>query len=104
MLGSHLDQAINVFLNQKTKRGLQCFLGMSGYYHSFCRSFSDVVSPLSNLLLQSKNFVGCPACQDAFKAVKKPASAPVLSNLDFSNPFKLEVDASGSRSGAVLQE
>lgn len=33
-----------------TRRDLHRFLGMAGYYRSFCKNFSELVLPLTNLL------------------------------------------------------
>ncbi|KAK5902645.1 hypothetical protein CesoFtcFv8_007881 [Champsocephalus esox] len=63
-----------------TRRELRRFLGMAGYYRRFCRNFSSVAAPLTTLTSPSKSFVWS----------------------DFSKPFKLEVDASGVGTGAVL--
>lgn len=82
---------------------LQPFLGMSGYYCSFCKKMSTVVSSLTSLLSPSKPFVWTLDCQHAFNSVKALLyDAPVLAAPDFSRPFKLEVDASAVVAGAVL--
>ena len=62
------------------------FLGMTGYYRSFCKKISDAVLPLTNLLRQSQSFVWSPGCQSAFDAVKSLlCSAAVISAPKFSN-------------------
>ena len=86
-----------------TRRALRRFLGMAGYYRSFCRNFSSVALPLTNLLSPKLEYVWTPECQHAFESVKSLlCHAPVLSAPDCSRPFKLEVDASGVGAGAVL--
>ncbi len=96
-------QAIVDFPVPQTKRELRRFLGMAGYYRAFCRNFSDVVLPLTNLLRSSQKFVWSDECQHAFKSVKALlCSAPVLSAPDYLRGFKIEVDASASGAGAVL--
>lgn len=86
-----------------TRKALRQFLGMAGYYRSFCRNFSTVVHPLTNLLSPRVDFVWTPECQHAFASVKALLShAPVLAAPDFSKPFKLEVDASAVGAGAIL--
>lgn len=95
--------AIAEFPVPKTRRELRRFLGMSGYYRSFCRNFSSVVSPLTNLLSPSQQFVWSAECQHAFESIKALlCCAPVLAAPDFTTPFKLEVDASALGAGAVL--
>lgn len=96
-------QAIAEFPTPKTKRAVRRFLGMAGYYRNFCRNFSDVVLPLTNLLRDSVDFVWSADCDSAFQNTKALlSSSPVLSAPDFDVPFKLEVDASATGAGAVL--
>ncbi|KAL2097351.1 hypothetical protein ACEWY4_006558 [Coilia grayii] len=99
-------QAIVEFPTPKTKRGVRRFLGMAGYYRSFCRNFSDVVLPLTNLLRNTVNFVWSSECEAAFDNTKALlCSSPVLAAPTFDQPFKLEVDcddASATGAGAVL--
>ncbi|XP_041947558.1 uncharacterized protein LOC121708759 isoform X4 [Alosa sapidissima] len=96
-------QAIVEFPIPKTKREVRRFLGMAGYYRSFCRNFSDVVLPLTNLLRTTAEFVWSADCQAAFQNAKTLlCSSPVLAAPQFELPFKLEVDASGTGAGAVL--
>ncbi|KAK0151874.1 Retrovirus-related Pol polyprotein from transposon 17.6 [Merluccius polli] len=96
-------QAILEFPVPKTRRELRHFLGMAGYYRGFCRNFADVVVPLTSLTSVTKTFMWSPACQSAFECAKALlCSAPVLAEPDFARPFKMEVDASASGTGAVL--
>ena len=79
----------------KCKRQPMRFLGMAGYYRKFCKKFSGIAEPLTNLLKKSTKFKWNDKCQDAFdrlKAILK--SAPVLLAPDFDKYFKLAVDAS----------
>lgn len=85
------------------KRELRRFLGMAGYYRSFCKNFASVVVPLTDLLSTSRKFVWSHDCNSAFNAAKDLlCHAPVLSAPNFALPFKLQVDASSSGAGAVL--
>lgn len=96
-------EAISEFPVPTTRRELRRFLGIAGYYRSFCRNFSSVVSPLTSLLSPSKSFVWDEKCQYAFESVKTLlSSSPVLAAPDLNRPFKLEVDASNVGAGAVL--
>ena len=95
--------AISEFPVPKRKRQLMRFLGMAGYYRKFCKNFSGINEPLTNLLKKSTKFKWNEKCQDAFdrlKAILK--SAPVLLAPDFDKFFKLAVDASDVGIGAVL--
>ena len=95
--------AISEFPVPKCKRQLMRFLGMAGYYRKFCKNFSGIAEPLTNLLKKSTKFKWNDKCQDAFdplKAILK--SATVLLAPDFDKCFKLAVDASDVGIGAVL--
>ena len=95
--------AISEFPVPKCKRQLMRFFGMAGYYRKFCKNFSGIAEPLTNLLKKSTKFKWNDKCQDAFdrlKAILK--SAPVLLAPDFDKCFKLAVDASDVGIGAVL--
>ncbi len=96
-------RAIIDFPSPKSKRELRRFLGMAGYYRNFCKNFSDVVKPLTDSLRKDVSFVWSSNCQIAFDSLKTLlCSSPVLAAPDFTKPFKLEVDASGTGAGAVL--
>ena len=95
--------AISEFPIPTCKKQLMRFLGMAGYYRKFCKNFSDIAAPLTNLLKKGKQFIWDFKCQAAFdnlKAVLK--SAPILLAPDFDKCFSLAVDASDVGAGAVL--
>ena len=95
--------AISEFPVPKRKRQLMRFLGMAGYSRKFCKNFSGIAEPLTNLLKKSTKFKWNEKCQDAIdhlKAILK--SAPVLLAPDFDKCFKLAVDASDVGIGALL--
>ena len=88
-----------------TKKELMRFLGMVGYYRSFCRNFSSVAASLTDLLRGKVEYVWSPVCQQAFQNVKALlCSAPVLAAPCVEKPFKLQVDASHVGTGAVLMQ
>ncbi|XP_076876436.1 uncharacterized protein LOC143525877 [Brachyhypopomus gauderio] len=96
-------RAIVAFPTPTTLRELRRFLGMTGYYRSFCRNFANVVLPLTTLLRKDVPFVWTSDCQAAFDAAKALlCSSPVLMAPQYNKPFKLDVDASDSGCGAVL--
>ena len=79
------------------------FLGMSGYFRKLCQNFSDIVSPLTNLLRKDVSYNWSTDCQKAFEKIKAVlTNYPVLKAPDFSKEFTLAVDASESGVGAVL--
>lgn len=95
--------AINNFPPPQTKRELMRFLGMAGYYRSFCPNFSSVVAPLIDLLKAKAKFAWTAKCEHAFENVKRLlTSSPVLTTPRLEKPFKLQVDASQVGAGAVL--
>ena len=94
---------IAAFSAPNTRRERCRFLGMVGYYRSFCRNFSSVAAPLTNLTSPSNPFDWTSECQHAFECAKALlCSSPVLAAPVFLKPFKLEVDASAVGARAVL--
>ena len=47
-----------------------CFLGMTGYYRKFCRNFSSVAAPLTDLLRKDQAYVWYVNCDKAFTKIK----------------------------------
>ena len=96
-------EAIAKFPIPTNKKGLMRFLGKAGYYRRFCKNFSVIVDPLTNLLRKKQVFVWSPDCQVAYSKVKAILmNQPVLAAPDFTKNFKLAVDASDIGAGAVL--
>ena len=88
-----------------SRKEVMHFLGMSGYYQKFCKNFSTVAAPLTQLLKRDQCFVWTRECQDAFNKIKSLLiSAPVLVAPDFSKPFILTIDTSNVGAGAVLMQ
>ena len=96
-------EAITSFPAPQLPKELMHFLGMAEYYRKFCRNFSTVTAPLTNLLKKQEPFNWTPECQEAFDRVKAILlSSPVLTAPNFEKQFKLYVDASNVGAGAVL--
>jgi len=97
--------AIVDFPTPTGRKGIQRFLGMAGYYRRYCRNFSEVVRPLTDLLKKDTRFKWSDECEQAFCTIKKMLSSrPVLVMPQFDKQFKLMVDASDTGSGAVLMQ
>ena len=96
-------EAVMNFPVPANKRELMRFLGMTGYYRKFCKNFSSVAAPLTDLLKKDKKYVWDDKCEKAFTGIKTLLlTAPVLVTPDYQKPFKMHVDASDYGAGAVL--
>lgn len=96
-------RAVVKYPTPATKKELMHFLGLVGYYRSFCKFFSTVVAPLTDLLKGRVKFVWSPFCQSMFENMQSLlCSAPVLAAPCLHKPFKIQADASQVGTGAVL--
>jgi hypothetical protein len=78
------------------------FLGLMGYYRKFIRSYGDIAATLTQLL-KKEAFSWTPTA--AFDALKMSlTTVPVLQLPDFTKPFMMDCNASGSGFGAVLHQ
>jgi hypothetical protein len=85
-------------------RALRGFLGLAGYYRHFIRDYGTVEAPLTQLL-RKEGFQWTEAASTAFTALKQVLStAPVLHLPDFSVPFVVDCDASGTGFDVVLHQ
>ncbi|CAM4640132.1 unnamed protein product [Lepidochelys olivacea] len=90
-----------------TKKQVQAFIGMAGYYRRFVPHFSAIATPITELCKKGKpdKVVWTEQCQEAFRALKEAlVSGPVLANPDFDKPFVVFTDASDTGLGAVLMQ
>ena len=98
-------EAIEIFPTPRARKELQRLLGMAGYYRKFCQNFSDVASPLTNLLANYVKYVWSKETENGFKKIKVILiSEPVLIAPDFQKQFKLAIDASDIGCGEVLMQ
>jgi hypothetical protein len=96
--------AVKVWLTPRTVHAVWGFLGLTCYYCKFIRSHGDIAAPLTQLL-KREAFHWKPEAVAAFDSLKVAlTSAPVLQLLDFTKPFIIDCDASGSSMGAVLHQ
>jgi len=86
-------------------KALRSFLGLAGYYRCFVKHFGIISKPLTDLLRKGAVYVWTNSQDKAFSALKHALiTAPVLALPDFSHPFAMETDASGTGIGAVLMQ
>ena len=116
-------KAIREWKTPECQKEVEQFLGLAGYYRRFIEHFSKIAAPLSELTgtlgkrrkkeeakgkrerPQVKPFVWGDAQQEAFETLKEAVcTAPVLALPDPNKPFKMQVDASGYATGAVIMQ
>ena len=86
-------------------RELHGFLGLAGYYRKFVRHFNIIAKPLADLLKKDQLFIWTSTHESTFSMLKQAlCTAPVFALLDFSLPFHIETDASGTGIREVLQQ
>jgi hypothetical protein len=79
------------------------FLGHDGYYQQFIENFTNIVAPMFGLLIKDVDFVWTEQCQTAFETLKaKMSVAPVLRGPNWTLPFHISTDSSGTTIGGVL--
>ena len=90
---------------------VKSFVGLVGHYRCFIKGFANIAAPLYDLTSgenkdkKSEHLNLPPAAHKAFDRFKAAClQAPILSFLDFSKLFLLEMDASSKGLGAVLSQ
>ncbi|KAL1454493.1 hypothetical protein WDU94_010736 [Cyamophila willieti] len=98
-------KAIVDFKAPKTVKQVRQFLGMSGFYRKFCKNYSNIAAPLTDLTKQDTKFVWTEKEQESFDKLKEMLiSAPVLRHFREDLPTTLSTDASIEGIGAVLEQ
>lgn len=99
-------EAIVNFERPSSVRSLRRFLGMVNYYRRFIDCFSEVTTPLTDLLKGKPKVVAWNIeAEKAFNILKeKLITAPVLANPRFDLPFKIQTDASDLAIAGILTQ
>ncbi|XP_037528627.1 uncharacterized protein LOC119405871 [Rhipicephalus sanguineus] len=89
----------------KTKKALQSFVGLTGYYRKFIANYAEITKPLTDLTRkgQSNTIAWGPSQEEAFTILKnKLGDTPILQAPNMTKEFVLRTDASTTSLGAVL--
>ncbi|CAM8899336.1 unnamed protein product [Rhodiola kirilowii] len=97
-------KAIQEWPLPKTLKQLRGFLGLTGYYRRFVRHYASLAAPLTALLRKDAYIWNDTATTTFNNLCKALSSTPVLVLPDFTLPFHVHTDASGSGVGAVLAQ
>ncbi len=86
-----------------SRPNLHTFLGMTGYYSTYCRNYAEISIPLRKLLHGKGPFSMEPEHEIAILQLKQMLIAePVLAHPDWDLPFEIHCDASNYAIGVVL--
>lgn len=99
--------AIQSFKKPVTKKDVQAFLGLTGYYRRFIPNFASVAAPLTDATCKEnpERIQWTLAETTSFERLKQAlASRPVLQGPNFTKPFCLQTDASDYGIGVVLSQ
>ena len=89
----------------KNVTGVQSFVGFVNFYHRFIPDFSHVAGPLHCLTKKEEPWRWAGPEESAFQELKSLiTSAPVLVLPNQDVRFRLETDASGYATGAILSQ
>nr|GEX06810.1 reverse transcriptase domain-containing protein [Tanacetum cinerariifolium] len=84
-------------------KGIQSFLGHTGFYRRFIKDFSKIARLMTRLLEKDTAFIFSKECVEAFQTLKrKLTEAPILIAPNWDMPFELMCDASDFAIRAVL--
>ena len=90
-----------------TKKQMQSFLGLVGYYRAHIPNFSTRSAPLSDLVQkkQPDKIAWTKELTETFEDVRRSSmDSPVLTTPDTSQSYHLFTDACGTGLGAVLKQ
>ena len=100
-----LTEAINSFKRPECRKEVRRFIGLTGFYRSFIKNFSEISAPLSRLTSDNVPFTWDKNCENSFLALKTSLlTKPVLLFPRPGEKFFLEVDGSECAVGGVLSQ
>jgi hypothetical protein len=86
-----------------SQKEIRSFLGHASYYRRFIQNFTNLATPLFELLTKDVELCWDEQCQISFEILKtKLSSAPALRGPNWSLPFHICTDASDTALGVVL--
>lgn len=93
------------FSNPKFATNVRVFLGLTKYYRKFICRYGKIANPLFGLTKKDCKFLWKLIWQGVFVILKKKLMAsPVLTRLDFSQLFILDVDWFIRGVGSILSQ
>ena len=94
---------ITQFAQPTSIKSLQSFFGLINFSLKFIPKHATITHPLRQLPLKDKKFEWSEACSNSFDQLRQLVrQTPILTQPDFSKPFRLQTDASNMGIGAVL--
>ncbi|MBW0514217.1 hypothetical protein O181_053932 [Austropuccinia psidii MF-1] len=89
----------------QSKKAIQSFLGLAGYYRKHIKDFSSIERPLYKFCDKDTVFEMTFDRVNAFESLRQAlTTAPLLLIPDFKRPFKLYIYTSGDGLGAALHK
>lgn len=96
-------EALMAFNRPTTKKQLQSFIGLAGFYRKFIPHFASLSACLTDLLKKGAKWEWSADKEKAFLDIKsRLASRPILVPPDYSKPFIIAVDSSDFAMGSTL--
>ena len=88
-----------------SKTEIRQFLGLTGYYRQMIQNYAEIAAPLTDLTKNEAAWTWSDKEQKAFETLRDQlTSSSVMAYPDFSKPFWVKSDASGSSVGYVLTQ
>ena len=96
-------RAVTCFPRPNSKKDVQCFVGLSGYFRKFIPHYASIARPLTNLLKDEVTFKWEREEEEAFEKLKEQfAQEPVLNLYSVGADTELHTDASRQGLGAII--